>query len=139
MSRAEIKEESEALRLLNVAGLLDCVDGPFAYNASRYSSWEKLFMTTNPQTPRYDIPAQPPPAANDDSVLIVTCTTVLEADGVVKELKNAGIAALIENKFRVWTNAIADLRNAYPHIRIRISSKDYNAARKLLMKTARVE
>jgi hypothetical protein len=84
--------------------------------------------------PIYDIPAQPLPSAKVGFVRIVACTTIVEADRVVKELKSAGISADVENKLEAVTNLFADLRNAYPHIRIRISSKDYDTARQLLTK-----
>jgi len=96
-----------------------------AQSVSQPSSYEPL---------RYDIPAKPLPPANDGSVPIVTCTTILEADRVVKELKSAGLSADIEDKLGALTNSFSDLRNSYPYIRIRISSKDYDAARKLLMR-----
>jgi hypothetical protein len=87
---------------------------------------------------RYDIPAQPPPPAQNGFVRLVKCTTSPEADQVVKELKNAGIAADIENKMDALTNSFSDLRNDYPFIQIRISGRDYEAARKVLMRNPRL-
>jgi hypothetical protein len=88
---------------------------------------------------RYDIPAQPPPPAHDGFVPIVKCTSLVEADRVVQELENAGISAHIDNKIGALTNLLTDLRNAYPFIRIWISSTDYGAARSLLLGVARLE
>jgi Putative prokaryotic signal transducing protein len=93
-----------------------------------------LSQPSSQALPINDIPAQPLPSAKVGFVRIVTCTTIPEADRVVKELKSAGISAVIENKLEAVSNLYADLKNAYPYIRIRISSKDYDAARKLLTK-----
>lgn len=48
-------------------------------------------------------------------------------------LKEAGIFADIENKFKFMTFGLADLREAYPFIRIQVSRKFYTAARDLLV------
>jgi hypothetical protein len=139
MSRPHFKAESGPLALL-----LHCLSAKFAYNKCRLKAMDEEIHgnesdSERARLPKYDIPAQSPLPASNGSVLIVTCTTCPEADRVVKILKKAGISANIENKWAALTNRFADLRNNYPHIRIRISSKNYDAAKELLMGTARAD
>jgi hypothetical protein len=91
-------------------------------------------LPPDPALPEYEIPSLPPQGADRDLVTIVKCTTPLEADRVVKKLKQARIVARIPDKLGIALSAGADLVNCYPHIRIKIAREDYSAARQLLTK-----
>ncbi|MDB6038174.1 MAG: hypothetical protein JWM99_2015 [Verrucomicrobiales bacterium] len=81
----------------------------------------------------YDIPTVPSDSSNEDLVTIVKCSTVLEADRIVRLLDQANIRAVIPNKWHLATESLADLRNCYPHIQVRVPRKCYSAARQAIM------
>jgi hypothetical protein len=81
----------------------------------------------------YDIPPNPSDSSNEDLVAIVKCSTVFEADRVVRLLDQANIRAVIPNKWHFATESFADLRNCYPHIQVRVPRKCYAAARQAIM------
>lgn len=84
----------------------------------------------------YDIPPVPSDCSSEDLVTIVKCSTVLEADRIVRLLDQANIPAVIPDKWHHVTQSLADLRNCYPHIQVRVPSKCYAAARQAIMGVA---
>jgi hypothetical protein len=66
-----------------------------------------------------------------DFVTLLTCRTLIEADLIVGQLDGAGIEAFVPDEFLSQT--ISWNLNTYGYVRIQVSPKDYESAKRFLL------
>jgi hypothetical protein len=71
-----------------------------------------------------------------DLVTLVRCRTLVAADMVASRLRAAGIAAFLPDESLMQT--VAWNVSTYGYVRVQVSPKDYDSARKLLSGSGRI-